>query len=336
MRLLIVRSSKNFSGAERYNVELLRELNKNLNISFLTNLGSLAKELRKNVMAVLLEKWLPEEVGTKKQLLKTLLFLPIFLPKYINVLIDFEVVCLQSRTEMIFLTPILKLFGKKVVWIQHGPIFVSQASKIILWMYKFASKFADKIIAVSEDTKTDLVSGGVSERKVEVLYIGVRTPTIKKYDHPFTIGFLGTITKEKGIEEFINVVTKAKVNAMVIGDGPDRRLIPKEIKQAGFVRDVYAYLRKIDVLFLPTRHHEGISMAILEAMASGVPVVTTDIGGNREIIKNGYNGLLLKPGESFNMNQDWKTMGKHARKTVVEQFNIQTQAKIFAELFKSL
>ncbi len=342
MKILFIRSSKYFSGAEKYNVELLGELRKYFDIVLLTNL----ENLRSYGFKAWIEKWLPEEVGTKKQLLKNLFYAPIFVLRYLKLVRNFNIVCLQSRTEMIFLTPILKLFKKKIVWIQHGPMFISHASRIIMRLYVFASKFMDKLIAVSQDTKKDLITGGIPKEKITVIYIGVQISQIKKQTHKFTVGFLGTVTKEKGIDDFIEVVKITKCTALIIGNGPDLSWVKKCVACTGFVKDVQKYLNRIDILLLPTRHHEGISMAILEAQAVGIPVFATDIGGNREIVEHGYNGFLYKVGDVMGMARDirmlekdrnkLKEMRRNAQDTVIERFNIRRQAKLFADFFQSL
>ncbi len=140
----MIRSTKGFSGAERYNVNLFRELKKdrNFEVSFVTNLPELAKRLNATCYP-----WLPVEVGTKKQLLYVLFSAPVFISRYISTIKRlesgkrFDAVVLESRTEMIFFTPILKLLRYKVVWIQHGPLFRSQASRFVLQFYLLASKF---------------------------------------------------------------------------------------------------------------------------------------------------------------------------------------------------
>jgi len=346
MKLLFIRSTKGYSGAERYNAYLIHELRKDvsLDITFLTNSVALARQLQINATS-----WTPVEVGTKKQLLQMILYAFIFIPKYLANIRTYDVTCLESRTEMIFLTPMLKFIGYKVVWIQHGPLFVSQAAGIIKTLYTLTSRLVDAIIAVSEDTKQDLVNGGIAENKITVIYIGVDTkkiePTPKK-SNKFTVGFSGTLTKEKGIMDFA-IATKG-FHTLVIGDGLGKTWMQQHVqaKFTGFVNHTDRYLKNVDILLLPTYHHEGISMAILEAAAMGIPILTTNIGGNREIIKHGYNGFLYKPGDTRGMSRDIKMfsinrkklilMGQNARQTIVDRFNIKKQAKEYAAFFRSL
>lgn len=332
MRLLFVRSANKFSGAEKYNIELLSKLKKYHDVTLLTNLINFKSAKFK----VIIENWLPEEVGTKKELLKTFFKLPIFLFLYLKRCRNYEIIIFESRTEMIFLSILLKLWNKKVVWIQHGPLFISNTASIIKKLVVLNSLFIDRIIAVSKNTKKDLVNGGINKNKIKVIYIGVEIPIIKRTPHSFTIGFLGTVTKEKGIIKFVNYVLKHKVKALVIGDGPDRDLVPNNISQVGYVTNVYSYLRKIDLLYLPTNHFEGISLAILEAMSCGIPVVTTNIGGNKEVIKNRYNGLLVSSKQSFSLNHNWKILGSNAKKTIKDKFNILIQVKRFAYFFNNI
>lgn len=360
MKLLAIRPSRKLSGAETYNITLLGELLKspNIGVSFLTNLPVLAKKLKERGVSAFSYPWLPEEVGTKRQLLKTILVSPVFIVRYLTTIRAlengkrFDVICLESQTEMIFLTPVLTTFGYKVVWIQHGPLFISQAAGLIKWLYVRASGSVDKIVAVSEDTKNDLVSGGVNAKRVEVVYIGVgKTKESVHTKAGLMVGFLGTLTKEKGTEDFINVtrlLTKEKLKYTVIGDGPEMSRMKEHLKATytGYTEDVKKYLGSVYVLVFPTHHYEGISMAILEAQAMGIPVLAYDKGGTREIITHGYNGFLYKEGDIDGMVRDIRMlrknpklvreMGKHARQRIVEKFTIEKQAKLFAEFFKSL
>lgn len=66
----------------------------------------------------------------------------------------------------------------------------------------------------------------------------------------------------------------------------------------GFVHNVFPYLKRAQVLVLPSLEYEGTSTALLEAMAFCVPVVATNVGGTKELIKHGQTGLLAPPGDS--------------------------------------
>lgn len=361
MKLLVIRSTQAFSGAETYTANLFGELKKQTgwDICGLTNLPALARELTKEKIHAVNCPWLPVEVGTKKQLFAMMLYVPIFIHKYISIIkklengTRFNIICLESRTEMVFLTPWLRLLGYKVVWIQHGPLFISETSRLIKTFYVFASRWVSKIIAVSKDTKNDLIAGGVDGSRIEVIYIGVNSngKTGVKKTHTFTVGFLGTLTKEKGTDDFLEIAEKLKskdIRFIIIGDGPERQNMMRRIKASftGRVSNVKKYLDQVNAFLLPTHHHEGISMAILEAQAMGIPVLTTDIGGNREIIADGYNGYLYTLGDIVAMVKGvqsliknkklLESMRSHAKQRVRERFKLSMQVKKFAKFFESV
>lgn len=91
---------------------------------------------------------------------------------------------------------------------------------------------------------------------------------------------------------------------LLVGDGPQRGEIESLVEQqglngqlimTGFRRDIPEMLAVLDVFVLPTLW-EGMSISILEAMAAGKPIVTTDIEPNREILRNGESAILVSPG----------------------------------------
>jgi glycosyltransferase involved in cell wall biosynthesis len=92
----------------------------------------------------------------------------------------------------------------------------------------------------------------------------------------------------------------------IVGDGPDRRAVESAISAAGLadrvalvgdVDDPGSYLERAAVFVLSTRS-EGMPMAVLEAMAAGVPVVASAVGGIPELIRDGESGLLVPPGDT--------------------------------------
>lgn len=371
----MVRMTNRISGAEVYNLNLLQGFNAytDVNISFLTNSKYFAERIKeKNGKAFFLESDL-EEIGTKRNFLKALIYSPIFISSFISTIRKiekgekFNLICLQSMTEKIFITPFLKLLNYKIIWIEHGPLFKTQRAKVIKVLYNLISNFTDKIIAVSKDTEKDLINGNVSSKKIETFYIGIDTKYFaplsktvtenekKKLNIPlknFVVGFLGTINKEKGINEFIDVAEDIlKINNsltfLIIGDGP----LLKEIKEnknknfifTGFQKDVRKYIGMLDILFFPTKHNEGISLSLLETMSMGKVIIARDIGGNSEIINKGsgyfYNDNRKDEIASMitNLNKEkFKSIGKNAREKIVQDFNIKNNNKYFYDLFLSI
>ncbi|MBU4185795.1 MAG: glycosyltransferase, partial [Proteobacteria bacterium] len=96
----------------------------------------------------------------------------------------------------------------------------------------------------------------------------------------------------------------------------------------------------------PSRN-EGISNTILEAMATGLPVIATDVGGNPELVKHGHSGLLFPPGDcealvdalNFYIEQNPHMIeihGRNARERAVREFSLNRMVKEYETLYKSL
>ena len=198
---------------------------------------------------------------------------------------------------------------------------------------------ADHIIAVSET-----IAGHVkrmffiSPHKVKVIYNPVVIDRIKNLsaegglsiDFEDKVPHIATISRlsnEKGIHFLIHgfkiLLETIDARLIIIGDGVDRLLLEKMAEEleirgkvifTGWVDNPFKYLKKTDVFVLPSLW-EGFPMAVLEAMACGVPVIVTDSGGGvREIIKDGINGLLIKSGSPHSISKSIHDLLSNKRK----------------------
>jgi glycosyltransferase involved in cell wall biosynthesis len=114
------------------------------------------------------------------------------------------------------------------------------------------------------------------------------------------------LSPEKGVDDLIAAVAMLAPDAArltVLGEGPLRSELERqavelavEARFAGWSPDVIGELRDADVFVLAS-HHEGMPFAVLEAMASGVPVVATSTPGSAEALEHGRAGLLVAPGD---------------------------------------
>jgi glycosyltransferase involved in cell wall biosynthesis len=165
------------------------------------------------------------------------------------------------------------------------------------------------------------------------------------------IGFLGTVTFDKGIRDFISLSKYLLRNNpnyyfVIVGDGPALTWCKCQVSEHEFFRkyifvgyqsDVRQYLGIFDYFYFPTRHHEGLSMALLESFSMGRIVITRDIGGNREVVRNGYNGfiyrnlskhIVFKTISQVNRNLKLRArIMRNARNTIIRDFNIKNQAR---------
>jgi len=130
---------------------------------------------------------------------------------------------------------------------------------------------------------------------------------IDMQDGSIKIGFIGRVVKEKGVFELLEAYKILKrqhknIQLKIAGDGKAMLPLQKKAGELGFPNDIKFYgevsfpelfYREIDILVLPSST-EGLPVTILEAMASGVIVIASNVGGISEIIKNKQNGLLLE------------------------------------------
>ena len=123
------------------------------------------------------------------------------------------------------------------------------------------------------------------------------------------VGFLGRLDPVKDVPRFVRSVAlaagraSARIEGHIFGDGPERDAVEKAIAACGFakrftlhgfVATPQAALANIDVLLLPSAG-EGFGLVLIEAMASGVPVIALRAGGVTDVVEDGANGILLPP-----------------------------------------
>jgi len=141
---------------------------------------------------------------------------------------------------------------------------------------------------------------------------------------------------------------------LIVGDGPLRPKLTEYIARqqlgnfvfmTGERRDISDILNLFDVFVLSSLS-EGTSIALLEAMASGIPSVVTNVGGNPSIIDNNVNGFLIQPGDIFEMtdkiltllNDDvvHKRISDNAITKVREKFNIERTVEAYTKIYLQL
>jgi glycosyltransferase involved in cell wall biosynthesis len=225
---------------------------------------------------------------------------------------------------------------------------------------------ADRFIALSQLIIGELEAAGVSAEKIVKIPNGVEVDTIlPKTDYclhdPMTLIFVGRLHSQKRLDVLLSAFQKAAVarphlrwRLLLVGDGPLRATLEKlaqeldgrgEIRFCGQVSDVFSQLAQADLFVLPS-HVEGMSNALLEAMAHGLPCIASRIGGNSDVIIDGQNGRLVDCTEPDQLTQaivelvddncQRKQLGQAARRTIENDFAIAQIAKQYIELYHSL
>ena len=253
--------------------------------------------------------------------------------------------------------------GKKVIIHMHGAEFDlfyeeecddRQKEKV-----QEIFSMADLVIALSEDWK-DRLSKICEKEKIRVLHNAVKMPGIRqeRYDKK-DILFLGRIGQRKGVFDLLSAVPKiveqdSGIHFYLGGDGDidlAKRLcaekqITEHVTFLGWVtgEEKERYLKKCSVFVLPS-YHEGMPMAILEAMSYGNVVVSTYTGGILDIIKDGENGYLVQAGDvdgiarailSATNGERKEEIGKNAYDTVLQRSDIEKNIGYLVDLYKSL
>ncbi|PIR57958.1 MAG: hypothetical protein COU71_01225 [Parcubacteria group bacterium CG10_big_fil_rev_8_21_14_0_10_38_31] len=189
---------------------------------------------------------------------------------------------------------------------------------------KYVAGKASRLIVPSHYLKEIMLKWGIKENKISVIYNSFDYSAIledkdevrREYDiNGYIIVSVGRLVPWKGFMSLVEVMPdilkdNPQAKLLIIGDGPEMEKLKSKIINIGMTdnvimlgklphEEVLAYLKASDVFVLNTAY-EGFSHQLLEVMASGTPIVTTNIGGNVEIIEDNKNGLLV---EYDNKNQ---------------------------------
>lgn len=167
---------------------------------------------------------------------------------------------------------------------------------------------------------------------------------------------VGSITERKGqrfIVESVKRLTESgsmpEVHFTLVGDGNilqeleticNNNKLTKYITFVGAQTDVIQYLEKADIFILPSLD-EGQPISIIEAMRTGLPIVSTPVGGIPYLVKDGINGMLISPSEegirdflSQLKDMNWVDMGKQSRQYFEREFTIERMVQKYSSIFK--
>ena len=277
----------------------------------------------------------------------------------------------------------------KVVHTYHGNVFEGYFSKfknkLILIVERFLAINSDKIIAISELQKKDIVDkySICSKEKICVINLGFdlkkfsqfkfsqRNMIRKKFrisENEVLIAIIGRVVPIKNHKLFIDVInycrrkTNIRLKALVVGDGPETKKIIdyadslklkcsyKNIENnydiffCSWIKDVQDILTASDIVAL-TSYNEGTPVSIIEGMASGKAVISTDVGGVSDIIENNKSGIISNS-EIINFGDSLLSLicdknlrimlGNNAKKRSFQLFNYDVLVNNMENLYESL
>jgi glycosyltransferase involved in cell wall biosynthesis len=197
---------------------------------------------------------------------------------------------------------------------------------------------ADLTLFPSYTTAIDFLHAGwVDLQNIRVAQNGVDCAHFQPAGNGDALVAVGRLSSEKGFEFLANVVRRLrshfpKVRCIVAGGG--KGSLPHELDHAGYVEDIREVYRSAAV-YISTSWVEGLSVALLEAQAMGVPAIVRRIGPNSEVIEHGVNGFLVQSEEDYvlackELLEDEglrHSMGAKAREMAVLRFSIEKQIR---------
>lgn len=286
------------------------------------------------------------------------------LVKYLCLLPFYDIVHIHLSTTVsanrkYIFYKIAKIFRRKVVVHLHCG---SQLSDI--WNAKYEDMFcnADKCLVLSNSIRDIVIARTGRTDNVQVVYnpnpSNIQVPNREQRDK--TILFAATLYKEKGYLDLIeafSLVSKQYPDWRLVlagnGNQEEGRSLSAELGVdtkvvfTGWVKGVEkAQVFSSASIFCLPSYAEGFPMAVLDAWAYGLPVVTTPVGGIPDIVVDGKNGLLFQPGDIKTLSEKIKLLIEHEElrtqisaeslRLVSTTFNVNTIANQLAEIYQTI
>ena len=240
------------------------------------------------------------------------------------------------------------------------------------WMARRMARQARCFVSLNDDIRASLLGYGVPPERIRAIPNGVPVPAAQtealraearaalglpdRGDVLISVGNLHPKKNHALLIEALGRLASAGTRPMllILGDGPLRSSLERQAAELGVSEQVQFLGSRDDVwdclyaadLFVLSSLHEGISNALLEAMAIGLAVIVTDVPGNHTVIKDGENGLLVGSGDAQQLadritflladKERARALGAAARRTVLEQYDIHLIAARYRDLYRSL
>jgi len=259
--------------------------------------------------------------------------------------------------------------GVPMVYHVHSPALRDSTHAVRNWLGSRLERLclarAAAVIAVSESLGRDTIARGIGQKKVFVVPNGVPRreprPERRPDERDWTLGTVALFRPRKGTEVLLEAVAALRsaglgVRLRAVGGFETARHehelkrraaelgIVDAVKWTGFTRDVDGELRHMDLFVLPSLFGEGLPMVVLEAMATGVPVIASRVEGIPEAIRDGVDGLLVEPGDAEALaaairefiegRVDWRSMRSGAIARHAERFSESAMAAGVAEVYR--
>jgi sugar transferase (PEP-CTERM/EpsH1 system associated) len=265
------------------------------------------------------------------------------------------------------------IYGTLSGRVSGTPMINTRHGRAALATHRFIWSLTDRVVAVSEDARRELLKyNRIAPRKVSVVLNGVDVAAFAAPEvNPSQVrcdlgiapdarvfGIVARLAPEKDhvtlLEAFRIVAAQGPSHLVIVGGGPlesalRRRAHELGVSQAvhflGFRSDIPQLLRALDVFVLSSTM-EGVSLTLLEAMAAGLPIVATHVGGNPEVVLDNETGLLVPPENATALAQAMITLltdlerakrfGAAGRERAIRVFDIDRMVNAYVDLYATV
>jgi glycosyltransferase involved in cell wall biosynthesis len=270
-----------------------------------------------------------------------------------------DVVHTHNTKPLIYAAPASRLAGvRRLIHTRHGQRFLAGRRETLV--FRLASLLADRLVCVSHDSASLSVSEGIAAGRIATIWNGIDVARFA-YRGPQGGGpavMVGRLSPEKDVATLVRAAALVRrdypaFRLDIAGYGPClpalRRLVADLRLEdcvcfLGEVQDVPGLLARASVFVLPSLT-EGLSLTVLEAMARGLPVVTTRVGGNPEVVVDGVTGLLVPEAAPDQLAaavlrvlrapEEGQRMGRAARQRAEELFDVRRMVAEYEDIYMS-
>ena len=220
------------------------------------------------------------------------------------------------------------------------------------------------VVAVSEEVRLRLLQSGVSPDRARLIYNGVDPSpfaAIQPSERQGTlrVGLVGRLAPEKGVNLFLAAAARVlrvlpETEFVVAGEGPDRAMleamvqnlgVASKVKLVGRVDGMPAFYKALDVLVSSSRQ-EGLPVALLEAMASGLPIVATAVGEVPRLLRHRVSGILIPTEDVQVMAESIEALlrdgearaqyGLAARQQILKNFSAERMSNDYLSVYRDV
>ena len=227
-------------------------------------------------------------------------------------------------------------------------------SRFGLFFLKRNLRLASHTLTLNKDSYEYITNLGGTDLKCSIMPNFLSENTLAKTktinEHIKNISFVGHLVKQKGIEDIKYLASEFPELHFILVSGyteeyPNSYVLPSNIEITGTlpINDVFQILDKSDVFLLPT-YSEGFSYALLEAMARGVPIITTNVGANADMLEN-KGGCIVSCGSTEELKNALIMIDDCSKRKQMSAWNIHkvkssytenTVLKLFVNLYYEL